>query len=315
MGTDPKGHIVKVELFIRTPREIAAFGEFLKVVSAEYLTTTSITQPAQVDEDEVVAAEGVRPEVAAVDAAQVKPTRERGKPSPGHARRTKAEIAEDEAADKADAELKTAGEETGAVVPDKHVEEDSPEVQAADAADEAAETAAAREANGGKLTLDDVRNASNGYVKRFGIPAAQEDVRKLLGKPMVELTADEFGDAVAKLIDAAKTNPYGRPVLEGAPAEVKKADAPAVELPTGATKADVVAAMRRYAKMFDGQDTDASPAAMPIATEDIAWCFSLRFGEDVTKLSQLTPDQYPQAVVDLNSMIEKNPRKRVAVAS
>jgi hypothetical protein len=139
-------------------------------------------------------------EIAEADPAEPATTiaRERGKPAPGHARRTKAEIAEDEAADKADAAVRAAGEETGAIVADKHVDrgnistgeeridpensdddsaDDDEETAAQDAADEAAETAAA---TGGKATLDDVRNALGKYVARFGMAAAQEDGPKVI---------------------------------------------------------------------------------------------------------------------------------------
>lgn len=55
----------------------------------------------------------------------------------------------------------------------------------ADAADEAAETAAAKV--DGKLTLDDVRNALGLYVGAFGMAAAQADgpvlIAKVLGVP------------------------------------------------------------------------------------------------------------------------------------
>lgn len=113
--------------------------------------------------------------------------RERGKASSGSTRRTKAEIAEDDAADKADAALRAAGEETGAVVADKQVagistgearvDPDDPEDAAQDAADEAAETAVE---TGGKLTVDNVRTALGAYVKKYGMDAAQQDGPKLI---------------------------------------------------------------------------------------------------------------------------------------
>lgn len=87
------------------------------------------------------------------------PKRERGKPAPGRARRTKEEIAEDEAADAADAaapqNIQTGGERV------------NPEEAAQDAADEAAEDAANREPEK-PLTLDDVKNAVGLYITKFG---------------------------------------------------------------------------------------------------------------------------------------------------
>lgn len=89
------------------------------------------------------------------------PKRERGKPAPGRARRTKEEIAEDEAADAADAasatgqSISTGGERV------------NPEEAAQDAADEAAEDAANADPEK-PLTLDDVKNAVGLYIERFG---------------------------------------------------------------------------------------------------------------------------------------------------
>lgn len=89
------------------------------------------------------------------------PKRERGKPAPGRARRTKEEIAEDEAADAADA-----------AAPTEHAistggERINPEEAAQDAADEAAEDEANREPEK-SLTLDDVKNAVGLYITKFG---------------------------------------------------------------------------------------------------------------------------------------------------
>lgn len=97
--------------------------------------------------------------------------RERGKPAPGRARRTKEEIAEDEAADAADAaaasEKPAMGIQTGG-------ERINPEEAAQDAADEAAEDAANADPEK-PLTLDDVKNAVGEYVAKFGMEAAQGD--------------------------------------------------------------------------------------------------------------------------------------------
>lgn len=123
--------------------------------------------------------------------------RERGKPAPGRARRTKEEIAEDEAADKADAATAGAAPLTavmGKEFADKATEaarehlggqissnpenrvgpEDEPETQEQDKADEQAEVEASRDAET-PLTGEDVRSAMSLYVKKFGLPATQED--------------------------------------------------------------------------------------------------------------------------------------------
>jgi len=125
-----------------------------------------------------------------------KPARERGKPSAGRKRRTAEEVAEDEAADAAgvaptiasmttlpdDSTPKQVAEafanvRAGAAIStgEERIgpEDDPAEVQAQDAADEAAE------AEGGKiedmLTHDDLRKAMGDYVTRYGMPAAQID--------------------------------------------------------------------------------------------------------------------------------------------
>jgi hypothetical protein len=115
--------------------------------------------------------------------------RERGKPAPGRARRTKEEIAEDEAADKADAERGAQMDEANAAIDAAHAKtrgsissdpenragpEDEPETQEQDKADEQAEVEANRDAEA-PLTGEDVRNAMGLYVKKFGLPATQED--------------------------------------------------------------------------------------------------------------------------------------------
>ena len=90
------------------------------------------------------------------------PKRERGKPVPGRARRTKEEIAEDEAADAADAaapqNIQTGGE---------RINPEDEATASQDAADEAAEDAANREPEK-PLTLDDVKTAVGLYITKFG---------------------------------------------------------------------------------------------------------------------------------------------------
>ena len=237
------------------------------------------------------------------NASEQKPVRERGKPSPGKARRTKEEIAEDEAADKADAELRAAGEETDAIVPDKHVETDDDATAEQDAADEAAET----DAEAKELTLDDLRKAVGVYAHKFGVAAASEDIRDIIGFPMIECPEDKLADSIAKVQNAVRLNPKGRDVLNSAAPTAADAAKPAGK--RTATKEDVGAALLRYALKHDGQNTDT--ANMPIMTEDGRKCLAMRFGENITKLSQLTtPEEFGQALTDIESMIAKNPFNR-----
>ncbi|MDK4730519.1 hypothetical protein [Rhizobium phaseoli] len=115
-------------------------------------------------------------------ATAASPKRERGKPAPGRARRTKEEIAEDEAADAADANAAQISTN-----PENRVgPEDGPEVQAQDAADEQAEVDASRDAEA-PLTIEDLKMAMSEYVTKFDMSAAQEDGGNIfgdaLGKP------------------------------------------------------------------------------------------------------------------------------------
>lgn len=119
-------------------------------------------------------------------------TRERGKPAPGKARRTKEEITEDEAADAADqanatdsyssidAAIKQQGISTG----EERV--DPAEVEAQDKADEQAEVEQTRK-DDKPLTIDDVKAVVTAYVGKYGMPAVQEDGPKIfveaLGAP------------------------------------------------------------------------------------------------------------------------------------
>ncbi|UXS23123.1 hypothetical protein [Agrobacterium tumefaciens] len=165
--------------------------------------------------------------------AETQQPRERGKPAPGRARRTKEEIAEDEAADAAEAAASETGDGNDAAEtearsisrdPENRVSpEDTTEDDAQDAADEAAEVEETRK-DETPLTRDDVKAAMTGYVNTYGLPATQEDGPKLigsaLGKPpkgeeywKLSLIPDDQ-DALRKVVEAFKgalaSNPYLR---------------------------------------------------------------------------------------------------------
>lgn len=172
------------------------------------------------------------------------PKRERGKPSPGHKRRTNAEIAEDDAAANAPAiatMVTLPNDASGEQVADAFANlkagistgeervgpEDTPEDQAQDAADEAAETAAAtalRVAEGkSALTLDDIRTVLGNYQKAYGLPACMEDCPKVIsevcgdGKVKVSDVPDDKIAAVIEALKAAgRTNAFGRTALVAA---------------------------------------------------------------------------------------------------
>lgn len=150
------------------------------------------------------------------DAAADEPVRERGKPAPGKARRTKEEIAEDEAADKADAEAAAAEEKPAISTGEERIDPTSEADAAQDAADEQAEVEQTATA---KLTHDDVRAALKKYLDAYGTAAAMEDGPKVLtmlfGEGKVKVSdVPEEQDALQKAIDGInemlRKNPFSR---------------------------------------------------------------------------------------------------------
>lgn len=264
-----------------------------------------ISSTATIDED-VSIGEALAPgtgftadEINAIDkaaedfyAAKPAPARVPGQPSPGKARRTKAEIAEDEAAAKASHDRVAAiKEDVLAGATGQQTAYDTPEDAAQDAADEAAETAA----NKTGLTLDDLRHAAARYQKKFGMAAAVAGIPTLLGCAMVDVPEADLAAAIAKIDAAVTADAPG--AIEEKVAEVK-----------AATKEDVMAAMLRYALNYDGQDKDMN--AMPKTMADAPKIFAKLFGADVVKLSQVPADGYAKTVAAFDEAIAKNPFQR-----
>lgn len=227
---------VNVDLY--TPEDKEAFAVFLNASAAadrarpkEYDTLGGIASTVgwqrAAGSGEAQASDGESTSVVSVlsgdstDNGTAK--RERGKPAPGRGRRTKEEIAEDEEADRQDAARAAAGAESGAEVADRQIssapedrqDPDNPQ----DDADEAAETAAVKEASGKALTHDDVRNALGKYVKAYGMAAAQEDGPKVItmmfgeGKAKVSDvpdTQEDLAKAVAGIEEMLQKNPFNR---------------------------------------------------------------------------------------------------------
>jgi len=147
--------------------------------------------------------------------------RERGKPAPGsgRARRTKAEIAEDEAAEAGKPQISTGENRVG---PQDEPEDSGDNAQ--DAADEAAEVARGA-ADQATSTIEDVRAAAAEYVKTFGMDAAQADggaiLQAALGAPpageqiwkMSIIPAGMHGRVVAAFNEALAKNPFQRDVV------------------------------------------------------------------------------------------------------
>lgn len=246
------------KVFLRHPLEFRAFAKFCEEMAdiapavdayndARYgsgVTGSAGRIGADQSEtaNEVLDPDGNPPTDAAPATA---PKRERGQPSPGKKRRTAAEIAEDDAADLADAqpiidraeavaEAKTLAEHAAeqsniSATPEDRQDPENPEpaddeeTAAADAADEAAETAAA---STGKLTHDSVRDALGKYVNLYGMAAAQEDGPVLIKRVLGDETKGKISDlpddqavlakAIAGVEEMLKKNPFSRsPVSNG----------------------------------------------------------------------------------------------------
>lgn len=188
------------------------------------------------------------------------PMRVPGQPAPGRKRRSRAEVEAD------DAYFAAHGKAIPEPVAEDEAEPDSifggalvqAKAAAQDAADEARETAAGKTG----LTLDDLRKAVGAYQSLHGTAAAIKNVPRILGKPMYEVTDDELVEAIAKIEAATAKAPTKAVTDAPAPAKVEKAKQ------DDATKEGVIAALRRYALRFDGQDRDLSAAAAPCTQED-----------------------------------------------
>lgn len=163
-----------------------------------------------IDNDSPLRRETVAEEV------EEQPVRERGKPAPGKARRTKEEIAEDEAADKADAGAAAAEEKPAVSTGEERIDPTSEADAAQDAADEQAEV---EQTTTAKLTHDDVRAALKKYLDAYGTAAAMEDGPKVLtlmfGEGKVKVSdVPEDQEALQKAIDGIgemlAKNPYKR---------------------------------------------------------------------------------------------------------
>lgn len=212
----PEEHVLNNRASEYLSRTMAALG-FVRIgVSAE----------AGMSPDAEVLAEPGPDTAAMLAAAPVAdaPKRERGKPAPGRARRTKEEIAEDEAAERA--EVSSGEAKANISTGDERV--DPADVAAQDAADEAAEVEEHRDPVK-PLTVDDVKAVVGQYVTRYGMPAVQEDGVKIFAEA---LGAPPAGEAywkmsilpddqakLARVIDiwqrAVAENPLKREVVGG----------------------------------------------------------------------------------------------------
>lgn len=260
---------IHVKLDLGNPAELEAFGAFCTAVAAARraepprqsvldmlysgvsrapgIWKTAVAPDATFTMDVGTAPVGngveTAPETGNEPAADT-PKRERGKPSPGRARRTKEEIAEDDAAANAPtiASMTTLPDDSTpeqvaeafaglkaaiSTTPEDRQDPENPEpaddaeTVAQDAADEAAETAETKTG----LTLDDVRNVIGIYVKAYGMDAAQADCPKLIAKVLgkdhdaaapckvSDLPDDKIEAAIAEIKLAGKENRFARAVV------------------------------------------------------------------------------------------------------
>jgi hypothetical protein len=272
---------VKSEPIIATDADVTEFVEQAKQVVAE-----------MVDE---------RNQSAGFAAAEA-PKRERGKPSQGRARRTKEEIAEDEAADAAvagnqrmsDADAAKQKEEAIAATRAMQAistggERISPEDEQ-DAADEAAETEKT-----GLASIDVLRRLVGDYQKKHGMPAAVKLCQDggLIGKPIHELDDAGIETAIAAMQGGVEVG------------FLHELTHPEPEAPK--TKADLVEAMMRYADKFDGTRDQAK---MTHTLADMPKVFVAAFGDSVQKLSQVPEDKYAEAVAAVEAAIKADPYGR-----
>lgn len=227
---------IKIEIFGESASEaLAELTAFAGGLSSRPVHEITATKGAvQLDRTDTAIAAAVEAYQAAekpVTAAQTldltaetaeAPKRERGKPSPGRARRTKEEIAEDEAAEAAEAGAAlTEQPEPPANISTGDERVDPAHVEAQDAEDETAEVESERKE---AFTNDDLKAEMTAYVQKFGMPAVQEDGPKIyaaaLGTPpageaawRLSLVGDNtelLEKAVAGWREAIAKNPFGR---------------------------------------------------------------------------------------------------------
>lgn len=221
-------------------REFAAGLPGAKYTIAAADAGKYVGEPQSADPYKKVAQDMTATEAAAMATEEID-TRPYGQAPEGKARRTKAEMAEDDEfaklieatgvpLEKLNEVIATHGraaarEGLEARLPQQTEDkpsistgenrvgpEDEPEAEEQDAADEAAEVEAARK-DDKPLTIDDLKNAMGDYVKAFGLAETQEDGAKLfadaLGTPpegnafwKVSLVAAQGQEALRKAIAA-----------------------------------------------------------------------------------------------------------------
>lgn len=219
------------------------------------------------------------------------PAREPGKPAPGRQRRTKAEIAEDEArstqagAGAFDTPAISTGEER---------------INPEDAKDEAAE-AQQRDADGEDYPTDKLRRAMNRFAELVGPADAIDKIRPLLGgKAPIELSDDEALAAVGRIEQAiADLNKPAGSIVDNAPMSKSLDD----------WRAEIKAGLLAYAEKFD-KTSDMAQAKF--AQEDGKAIFEMVWPGQPVKLSTLPdePEKLAKVVSAISRAISSNYFKR-----
>lgn len=200
----------------------------LRALSEALLGSTSLDQPqlSATELSRIHAADAHKDVVAATEKTPVSSTmaetseavRERGKPSGGRSRRTKEEIAEDEAADAAEAAGGTQNIQNGE---ERTNPADAPETAAKDKADEKADPV---NASINEATPDALRAVMGEYAQLYSMAAVTEDGQKIfvaaLGAApdagvwkVSTIPADKLATAIKVWEEAAAKNPYKREVV------------------------------------------------------------------------------------------------------
>lgn len=247
--------------------------------------------------------------------------RKRGEAAPGHRRRTNVQIE----SDRLWMEQKARGHAALAEM-DKGVHAENAKVividtlsaaiaaaetdvfdAAQDEADEAAETAARPATD--KPTIEDLRAAVARYSAKAGPAATVNDIRRILGCPMIEVPADKIGEAIAKM-DLA-TAGFGvvtpNSPVDDKPVETESLFGGAPAAAPTATPAEVIDAIKAYARRYDGQDTDQDK--MVFTKQDLPKVFGETFGPTVTGMGSLpdkTPETLGKALAAIKAATESN---------
>jgi len=167
------------------------------------------------------------------------------------------------------------------------------EINAQDAADEAAETA---QRPAGPPTLEDLRATVALYIDKFGHAASVKNMKTIIGCAVADCPVDEIPNAIAKVKAALSGSTVITPVdpSTGKPNEPETAEMfPEPVTASPAKVVDVVEAIKAYARAYDGTDTDQD--AMVVTKEDLPKVFSATFGKGVTGMGSL-PDKKPETL-------------------